>query len=39
MVIFLPSRSTWHRLFAFFYVAAYTGGRRGELLNLRWPQR
>ena len=25
-----------HRLFAFFYVAAYTGARRGELLNLRW---
>ena len=26
-----------HRLFAFFHVAAYTGARRGELLNLRWP--
>ena len=25
-----------HRLFAFFHLAAYTGGRRGELLNLRW---
>jgi integrase len=25
-----------HRLFAFFHVAAYTGARRGELLNLRW---
>jgi integrase len=25
-----------HRLFAFFYVAAYTGARRGELLNMRW---
>jgi integrase len=25
-----------HRLFAFFQVAAYTGARRGELLNLRW---
>jgi integrase len=25
-----------HRLFAFFHVAAYTGVRRGELLNLRW---
>jgi integrase len=25
-----------HRLFAFLHVAAYTGGRRGELLNLRW---
>jgi integrase len=26
-----------HRLFAFFHVAAYTGARRGELLNLQWP--
>jgi len=26
-----------HRLSAFFHVAAYTGARRGELLNLRWP--
>ena len=25
-----------HRLFAFFHVAAYTGARRGEMLNLRW---
>ena len=25
-----------HRLFTFFHVAAYTGVRRGELLNLRW---
>ena len=25
-----------HRLFAFFHVAAYTGARRGELLNLQW---
>jgi integrase len=25
-----------HRLFAFFHVAAYTGARRGELLNIRW---
>jgi integrase len=25
-----------HRLFVFFHVAAYTGARRGELLNLRW---
>ena len=25
-----------HRLFAFFRVAAYTGARRGELLNLWW---
>ncbi len=26
-----------HRLGAFYRLAAYTGGRRGELLNLRWP--
>lgn len=26
-----------HRLFPFFHMAAYTGGRRGELLFLRWP--
>jgi integrase len=26
-----------HRLGAYFHVAAYTGARRGELLNLRWP--
>ncbi|MET8143463.1 site-specific integrase [Sphaerisporangium sp. NPDC005288] len=25
-----------HRLFAFFHLAAYTGARRGELVNLRW---
>jgi integrase len=25
-----------HRLFAFYHLAAYTGSRRGELLNLRW---
>ena len=25
-----------HGLFAFFHAAAYTGARRGELLNLRW---
>src|SRR5215472_5139101 len=25
-----------HRLFAFFHLAAYTGARRGELLNLQW---
>jgi integrase len=25
-----------HRLFAFFHLAAFTGARRGELLNLRW---
>ena len=24
-----------HRLFAFFHLAAYTGARRGELLNLQ----
>lgn len=26
-----------HRLSAFYWLAAYTGARRGELLNLRWP--
>jgi integrase len=26
-----------HRLGAFFRVAAYTGARREELFNLRWP--
>lgn len=25
-----------HRLYAFFHLAAYTGARHGELLNLRW---
>ena len=25
-----------HRLFAFFHLAAFTGARRGELLNLTW---
>jgi hypothetical protein len=25
-----------HRLFALYHLAAYTGARRGELLNLRW---
>jgi integrase len=25
-----------HRLFVFFHLAAYTGARRGELLNLQW---
>ena len=25
-----------HRLYAFFRLAAYTGGRRGEILHLRW---
>jgi integrase len=33
---FLQQTST-HRLSAFFRLAAYTGGRRGELLALRWP--
>jgi integrase len=32
---FLDATKT-HRLSAFFHVAAYTGARRGELLNLRW---
>ncbi|MFI7147305.1 tyrosine-type recombinase/integrase [Nonomuraea sp. NPDC050022] len=27
-----------HRLWTFFHVAAYTGARRGELLNLRWSE-
>jgi integrase len=27
-----------HRLSAFFYVAAFTGARRGELLNLSWSE-
>ena len=26
-----------HRMSAFFHVAAFTGARRGELLNLTWP--
>jgi integrase len=26
-----------HRMAAFFHVAAFTGARRGELLNLTWP--
>jgi integrase len=30
------STARQHRLFAFFHVAAYTGARRGELLNLQW---
>jgi integrase len=30
------SAARQHRLFAFYHVAAYTGARRGELLNLRW---
>jgi len=32
---FLAEASS-HRLFAFYRLAAYTGGRRGELLYLRW---
>ncbi|HET7477077.1 MAG TPA: tyrosine-type recombinase/integrase [Dermatophilaceae bacterium] len=32
---FLASTSL-HRLHAFFWLAAYTGARRGELMNLRW---
>lgn len=35
LAAFLQQAST-HRLFAFFQLAAYTGGRRGELLALRW---
>ncbi|MEU8306889.1 tyrosine-type recombinase/integrase [Actinomadura sp. NPDC048955] len=34
--VFLAS-AEGHRLSAFFHLAAYTGARRGELLNLRWP--
>jgi integrase len=30
------STARQHRLFAVFHVAAYTGARRGELLNLQW---
>lgn len=33
--VFLDLVST-HRLYAFYRLAAYTGARRGELLNLRW---
>jgi integrase len=36
LAAFLHQAST-HRLSAFFRLAAYTGGRRGELLALRWP--
>lgn len=32
---FLKTTST-HRLHAYFRLAAYTGARRGELMNLRW---
>lgn len=31
-----PLTADGHRLSAFFRLAAYTGARRGELLNLRW---
>ncbi|MFD0773763.1 tyrosine-type recombinase/integrase [Streptomonospora algeriensis] len=34
--VFLTEVASYHRLHAFFHVAAYTGARRGELLNLRW---
>jgi len=30
------STTSQHRLHAFFRLAAYTGARRGELMNLRW---
>jgi integrase len=33
--VFLTAAKS-HRLFAFYHLAAYTGARRGELLNLRW---
>ena len=32
----VPRHRQQHRLFAFYHLAAYTGARRGELLNLRW---
>jgi integrase len=34
--LFLTEVASRHRLSAFFHLAAYTGARRGELLNLRW---
>jgi integrase len=34
--VFLDSATAEHRLRAFYRLAAYTGARRGELLNLRW---
>ncbi len=34
--IFLDSATAGHRLRAFYRLSAYTGARRGELLNLRW---
>ena len=36
LAAFLTTTSI-HRLHAFFRLAAYTGARRGELMNLRWP--
>lgn len=35
LATFLDSARS-HRLFPFFHLAAFTGARRGELLNLRW---
>lgn len=37
LLLFLDTARS-HRLFPFFHVAAYTGARRGELLNLRWSE-
>jgi integrase len=35
LLAFLESAES-HRLYPFFHLAAYSGARRGELLNLRW---
>lgn len=35
LLTFLASTET-HRLYPFFHLAAFSGARRGELLNLRW---
>src|SRR5450759_5110143 len=35
LLAFLMSAES-HRLYPFFHLAAYSGARRGELLNLRW---
>jgi integrase len=35
LLAFLESAES-HRLYSFFHLAAYSGARRGELLNLRW---
>ncbi|HZL06129.1 MAG TPA: site-specific integrase, partial [Coriobacteriia bacterium] len=35
LLAFLKSAES-HRLYPFFHLAAYSGARRGELLNLRW---